>query len=144
MELNKALAAIFIATVCAVTVYALITAYLVKSQAQKAVSDTVEAISPLNNDKIFATGVDNVGRKLSGNNNWSLGVWFHDVIYGTPEEQANRQAESGFIESIGGNMPNWLSFISVPITQWIKSRDEDKCSKEHAKDCGYKQPDKAC
>lgn len=91
-----------VGVVGAVTVAALITAYLVKEQAQKAVSDTVEAVSPLNNDNIFASGVDNVGRKLSGNNNWSLGSWLYGVFNGTPAEQANRQAESGFIERIGG------------------------------------------
>lgn len=91
-----------VGVVGAVTVAALITAYLIKDQAQKAVSDTVEAVSPLNEDNIFASGVDNVGRKLSGNNNWKLGGWLHGVLNGTPEEQANRQSESGFIESIGG------------------------------------------
>lgn len=90
-----------VGVVGAVTVAAIITAYLIKDQAQKAVSDTVEAVSPLNNDNIFASGVDNVGRKLSGNNNWKLGSWLHDVINGTAEEQAARQSESGFIETIG-------------------------------------------
>jgi hypothetical protein len=91
-----------VGVVGAVTVAALITAYLIKDQAQKAVSDTAEAINPLNNDNIFASGVDNVGRKLSGNNNWTLGGWLHGVINGTPQEQTARQAESSFIESIGG------------------------------------------
>lgn len=91
-----------VGVVGAVTVAALITAFLIKDQAQKAVSKTVEAVSPLNDDNIFASGVDNVGRKLSGNDNWNLGSWLYDAVNGSPQEQANRQAESGFIESIGG------------------------------------------
>jgi hypothetical protein len=30
-------------------------------------------------------------------------------------------------------MPNWLSFISAPITQWIKNRGEEKAAKHTRK-----------
>ncbi|MBU2871968.1 hypothetical protein [Colwellia sp. E2M01] len=39
------------------------------------------SINPLNNDNIFASGVNAVGAKLSGSSNWSLGGWIYDITH---------------------------------------------------------------
>lgn len=70
-----------VAVVGAVTVATLITAYLIKAQAQKAAGAALESINPLNNDNIFSSGVDAVGAKLSGNKYWSLGGWIYNITH---------------------------------------------------------------
>jgi len=43
--------------------------------------DTITAIAPTNPNNIFASGVNDVGRSLSGNDNWTLGGWIYDVTH---------------------------------------------------------------
>ena len=50
--------------------------------------DAAWALSPTNNNNVFSSGVDSIGRNISGDANWTLGAWIHDVIHGTPEEIA--------------------------------------------------------
>lgn len=75
-----------------------VAAYSAKNVAQVAVS----AVNPANNDNIFASGVDSIGRSLSGNDKWRLGFWLDDVINGTSEERTSRQQEQDLINRIGG------------------------------------------
>jgi hypothetical protein len=53
--------------------------YVATKKAKETIGDVGEAISPLNNNNIFANGVNAVGAKLSGNDNWSLGGWIYDI-----------------------------------------------------------------
>jgi hypothetical protein len=56
--------------------------YLAERKARKVASDVSQAINPANNDNIFAAGVDSIGAKLTGNDNFKLGVWIYDKIHG--------------------------------------------------------------
>jgi hypothetical protein len=71
-----------VAVVGAVGVTALIAAYLIEAKARKTASAIIHAVSPLNNDNVFTTAVDDVGRKITGQKNWSLGVWIYDITHG--------------------------------------------------------------
>lgn len=84
--------------VVAIGAVGLLTLYL----AEKKIREVGSSISPTNPSNIFATGVNNVGAMISGNENFKLGAWVYDVVNGTPQQQADRQAEQSFIDSIGG------------------------------------------
>ena len=73
--------------VAAIAIAGLGVAYLAEKKARKVASDVGNAINPINNDNVFASGVDAVGAKLTGKSNFKLGIWIHDKIHGTPEEQ---------------------------------------------------------
>lgn len=49
--------------------------------AKSAADNAVEAISPTNPDNIFASGVNNIGKSLSGKDNWNLGGWIYDITH---------------------------------------------------------------
>jgi hypothetical protein len=49
--------------------------------AEKKVRDMGQAVNPLNNDNIFAAGVDSVGANLTGDKNFKLGGWIYDVFH---------------------------------------------------------------
>jgi hypothetical protein len=67
--------------VSVVVMGALVLVAFVATKAEETISDTASAINPLNNNNIFASGVNGVGQKLSGNNNWSLGGWIYDITH---------------------------------------------------------------
>ncbi len=54
--------------------------YFAEKKARVAVAAVGEAIDPTNNDNVFASGVDKVGAKLTGNENFKLGGWIYDVF----------------------------------------------------------------
>lgn len=56
-------------------------AYLSVNQAKAAASMAAQAVNPLNDDNIFASGVDAVGAKLSSNSEWTLGGWIYDITH---------------------------------------------------------------
>lgn len=64
----------------AVIAIAVIGAAALYYTSKKAV-DVGQAINPVNDDNIFASGVDAVGAKLSGNENWTLGGWIYDITH---------------------------------------------------------------
>ena len=55
--------------------------FYAKHKAAQAVDDIGQAINPVNQDNIFASGVNAVGAKLSGNKHWSLGSWIYDITH---------------------------------------------------------------
>lgn len=55
--------------------------YYTGKKAAETVSEAAQALNPINNDNIFASGVDAVGAKLSGNEHWSLGGWIYDITH---------------------------------------------------------------
>lgn len=77
-------------------------AYLGAKKTRETAGEVGEAINPLNNDNVFASGVDAVGARLSGEANWSLGGWIYDVVNGSPAEQLQRAEEKNLINNIIG------------------------------------------
>ena len=55
--------------------------YYAGKKANETVVTVGNAVNPINNDNIFASGVDAVGAKLSGNENWTLGGWIYDITH---------------------------------------------------------------
>jgi hypothetical protein len=55
--------------------------YLGKREVTAAVGTVADAINPVNDNNIFSSGVDAVGAKLSGDENWTLGGWIFDVTH---------------------------------------------------------------
>jgi hypothetical protein len=49
--------------------------------AEKKVRDMGQAVNPLNDNNVFASGVDAVGAKLTGNERFKLGIWIYDVFH---------------------------------------------------------------
>ncbi len=50
--------------------------------ATEAVGTAAEAVNPVNNDNIFYQGVNAVGEKLTGRENFDLGTWIYDITHG--------------------------------------------------------------
>ncbi len=67
--------------VAAVAVVGGVALYLAEKKAREAAADIGHAINPVNNDNIFASGVDSVGAKLTGNENFRLGAWIYDLTH---------------------------------------------------------------
>lgn len=76
--------------------------YYTNKKATEAVGAVANNLNPNSQDNIINQGVLAVGRTISGNPNWSLGGSIHDIVNGTPSEQAERAQEKLFIQSIGG------------------------------------------
>lgn len=55
--------------------------YYSANKAKQAVNDVGQAFNPVNQDNIFASGVNAVGAKISGNGHWSLGGWIYDITH---------------------------------------------------------------
>ena len=64
----------------------------------EAAKDAAWAVTPWNNDNVFSEGVDSIGRNLTGDANWTLGGWIHDVLHGTQEEIAERARQQATID----------------------------------------------
>lgn len=67
--------------VAAVAVVGGVALYLAQKKAMELAGDVGHAINPINNDNIFASGVDSVGAKLTGNERFSLGGWIYDKVH---------------------------------------------------------------
>ena len=67
--------------VAAVAVVGVVVVYLAEKKAREAVGTVGQAINPVNNDNIFASGVDSVGAKLTGDENFKLGAWIYDITH---------------------------------------------------------------
>ena len=61
------------AAVAVVGVVGVIAIYYAQKKALEAAENVGEAINPLNDNNVFASGVDGVGSKLTGKNNFKLG-----------------------------------------------------------------------
>ena len=59
----------------------LVLAYFAEKKVRAVSNDVIDAIDPTDPDNIFATGVDNVGASLTGNENFKLGAWVYDVFH---------------------------------------------------------------
>ncbi|GLX80892.1 hypothetical protein theurythT_03440 [Thalassotalea eurytherma] len=57
-------------------------AYLAERKATEVARETGQAINPINDDNIFNRGVNAVGAKLTGNENFQLGSWIAKKIHG--------------------------------------------------------------
>lgn len=68
--------------IAAVGVVGGIAIYVAEKKAREAISATANAVNPLNNDNVFASGVDGIGAKLTGESDFKLGVWIYDAING--------------------------------------------------------------
>lgn len=55
--------------------------YVAQKKAKETAEQALQAINPVNNDNVFNQGVSAVGRKLSGNSNWTLGGWIYDITH---------------------------------------------------------------
>lgn len=54
--------------------------YYVTKKAEQALPEIGEAINPVNDDNIFAAGVNAIGAKVTGNKHWKLGGAIYDTI----------------------------------------------------------------
>ncbi|PHR87952.1 MAG: hypothetical protein COA78_36775 [Blastopirellula sp.] len=54
--------------------------YYAQRKAAKVLPDIAQAINPVNDNNVFASGVNAVGAKISGNGNWSLGGAIYDLL----------------------------------------------------------------
>lgn len=70
-----------VGTVAAVAVVGVAAIYLAEKKAREAAADIGQAINPVNNDNIFASGVNSVGAKLTGDQNFKLGAWLYDITH---------------------------------------------------------------
>lgn len=70
-----------VAVVGAVGVVGALGVWYAKNQAIKAAAVVGDAINPVNDNNIFASGVNAVGAKLSGNQHWSLGGWIYKITH---------------------------------------------------------------
>ncbi len=41
----------------------------------------IEAVNPLNNNNVFASGVNSAGAAISGNSNFDLGNWVYSLFH---------------------------------------------------------------
>ena len=76
--------------------------YFAEKKVREGAAAVGQSINPANSDNIFYSGVNYVGATLSGDEHWNLGGWIYNGVNGSPEEQAERQKEQNFINSIGG------------------------------------------
>lgn len=81
--------------VAAVAVVGVVVVYLAEKKAREAAADIGQAINPVNNDNIFASGVDSVGSKLTGNENFKLGSWIYDQFHDKYDPNAPSNASIG-------------------------------------------------
>ncbi len=70
-----------VGVVAAVGVVGALGVWYAKNQAIKAAGVVGDAINPVNDGNIFNQGVLAVGRKITGNNAWSLGGWIYDITH---------------------------------------------------------------
>lgn len=85
----------------------------------QAAGDAANAINPLNDQNVFASSVDKVGAKLSGDSSWSLGTWIYDVTHpAAPADTASAPAlnyaspaNDSSAQAMPGDPPA-LSFLS--------------------------------
>ncbi|MDT0603483.1 hypothetical protein [Thalassotalea castellviae] len=65
--------------------------YFAEKKLRAAAGEVGQAVNPLNNDNIFASGVNSVGASITGNQNWSLGGSIYELFNGTSEELLNQK-----------------------------------------------------
>lgn len=66
--------------ITAIAVVGAVALYVAEKKAREAIGAAGNAVNPLNNDNVFASGVDSIGAKLSGNKNFKLGGLIYDVF----------------------------------------------------------------
>lgn len=93
--LNTKAGAVFVGVVAVSTL-----AYFTAKKATETVGEVGQAINPLNNDNVFASGVNAVGESITGQKHWTLGGWLYEVINGTSAEQIQRAEEKNLIEKL--------------------------------------------
>ena len=62
-------------------------------KASAAVTQTAQAVNPTNQNNIFSKGVNTAGEALTGDPNWTLGVWIYDITH-TQQTQKTNPANS--------------------------------------------------
>lgn len=55
--------------------------YFLKKDINNAAAAAGQSINPVNPNNIFASGVNNVGEVLTGNENFNLGSWIYDITH---------------------------------------------------------------
>lgn len=65
-------------------------AYLAYKEAKKAVSTVGNAVNPVNQENIFNKGFEAVGEAITGEKDWSFGVWLADKL--NPPEKYEKEA----------------------------------------------------
>lgn len=55
-------------------------AYLIERKARK----VGNAVNPVSNENMFYQGTNAVGEAVTGDRDFDLGYWLHDVIHGKP------------------------------------------------------------
>ena len=92
------------------------TIYVLSMLVGREVKEAANAVNPLNNDNIFARGVDAIGDILDDGQNdgsFSLGGFIFDVFNGTPEDRAITADIDGRIASIERQAANNINeFLS--------------------------------
>jgi uncharacterized protein (UPF0333 family) len=81
----------------AVTVVSIVAAFLIKKAATAATgaaSAAANAVNPLNNDNLFATGVNKVVQQATGDNTQTMGGWIYDVTHNAHTSGATAPANT--------------------------------------------------
>jgi hypothetical protein len=66
--------------VVALSAIAGLAVYVAGKQVVETVGDVGNAINPVNDNNVFAVGVDSVGAKLTGDVDFKLGGWLYDKM----------------------------------------------------------------
>jgi hypothetical protein len=69
--------------VVAIGVVGAIAVYFAQKKAGEAIAEVGNAINPVNQDNIFYSGVNAVGAKVTGKENFNLGRFFYDLTHDT-------------------------------------------------------------
>ncbi|WP_286269520.1 hypothetical protein [Thalassotalea hakodatensis] len=69
--------------------------YYGEKKARAAAAAVGDAVNPINDDNVFASGVDAVGAKVTGNSNFKLGGWIYEQIHGSSLDQINNAQTGG-------------------------------------------------
>jgi len=62
-------------------VVVLVIFYQVRKDAIKVEGTVATAVNPVNPNNVFASGVNSVGSAVTGDSNFSLGVWLYDATH---------------------------------------------------------------
>jgi len=52
-----------------------------KKNIRAAVGEAGQAVNPVNPENIFNRAVNNAGRSISGQSDWTLGGWIYDITH---------------------------------------------------------------
>ncbi len=71
-------------------------AWYLKNEATKAAKAVGEAVNPVSQDNIFNQGFEAVGEAVTGQKDWSLGVWLANKLNPPEKYEKQKLEEMGY------------------------------------------------